>query len=124
MEAVAWRGLWQTGGRCGTGLCSLVGVSSTLIILEVTPFLALAVGVDNMFILAHALRRQPALDPATGLPAPLPDRVGAALSEVRLAPFPPPRTSPDCLLNGSSRADWICAARARDISCSVTEGGH
>jgi len=63
------------------GMCSLVGVSSTLIILEVIPFLALAVGVDNMFILAHALGRQPAVDPATGVPAPLPVRVGNALAE-------------------------------------------
>lgn len=63
-------------------MCSLVGVSSTLIILEVIPFLALAVGVDNMFILAHALGRQPAVDPATGVPAPLPVRVGNALAEV------------------------------------------
>jgi hypothetical protein len=31
---------------------------STLIIMEVIPFLVLAVGVDNMFVLAHALGRQ------------------------------------------------------------------
>lgn len=41
------------------GLCSLFGMWATLIIMEVIPFLALAVGVDNMFILAHALHRQP-----------------------------------------------------------------
>jgi Niemann-Pick C1 protein len=40
------------------GLCSLFGIWSTLIIMEVIPFLALAVGVDNMFVLAHALGRQ------------------------------------------------------------------
>ena len=42
----------------GTGLASLFGVYSTLISLEVVPFLVLAVGVDNMFVLAHALARQ------------------------------------------------------------------
>jgi Niemann-Pick C1 protein len=42
----------------GTGLASLAGVWSTLISLEVIPFLVLAVGVDNMFVLAHALARQ------------------------------------------------------------------
>lgn len=42
----------------GTGLASLFGVWSTLISLEVIPFLVLAVGVDNMFVLAHALARQ------------------------------------------------------------------
>lgn len=33
------------------GLCSLFGVSATLIISEVIPFLVLAIGVDNIFIL-------------------------------------------------------------------------
>lgn len=41
LGAVSWAGLW-----------------STLIIMEVIPFLVLAVGVDNMFVLAHALGRQ------------------------------------------------------------------
>lgn len=40
------------------GLCSMFGMWSTLIIMEVIPFLVLAVGVDNMFVLAHALNRQ------------------------------------------------------------------
>ncbi|GMH37538.1 hypothetical protein BSKO_05411 [Bryopsis sp. KO-2023] len=40
------------------GLCSWFGVKATLIIMEVIPFLVLAVGVDNMFILAHELERQ------------------------------------------------------------------
>ncbi|VAH35214.1 unnamed protein product [Triticum turgidum subsp. durum] len=38
---------------------SAVGVKSTLIIMEVIPFLVLAVGVDNMCILVHAVKRQP-----------------------------------------------------------------
>jgi Niemann-Pick C1 protein len=40
------------------GLCSMFGMWSTLIVMEVIPFLVLAVGVDNMFVLAHALQRQ------------------------------------------------------------------
>ena len=40
------------------GLFSLVGVKVTLIIAEVIPFLVLAVGVDNVFILVHELDRQ------------------------------------------------------------------
>ncbi|KAH8830662.1 patched family-domain-containing protein [Flagelloscypha sp. PMI_526] len=40
------------------GFFSLVGVKVTLIIAEVIPFLVLAVGVDNVFILVHELDRQ------------------------------------------------------------------
>ena len=36
----------------------MFGFWSTLIIMEVIPFLVLAVGVDNMFVLVHALQRQ------------------------------------------------------------------
>ncbi|PRW56197.1 Niemann-Pick C1 [Chlorella sorokiniana] len=57
------------------GLCSWAGMRSTLIIAEVIPFLALAVGVDNMMILAAALEQQPASHP-------LAHRVGLALAAV------------------------------------------
>ncbi|KAG6331807.1 hypothetical protein ID866_7283 [Astraeus odoratus] len=40
------------------GLLSLLSVKTTLIIAEVIPFLVLAVGVDNVFILVHELDRQ------------------------------------------------------------------
>lgn len=40
------------------GICSLLGVKATLIIMEVIPFLVLAVGVDNMFILTQGLQKQ------------------------------------------------------------------
>ncbi|KAF7331817.1 SSD domain-containing protein [Mycena kentingensis (nom. inval.)] len=40
------------------GLFSFLGVKVTLIIAEVIPFLVLAVGVDNVFILVHELDRQ------------------------------------------------------------------
>ncbi|KAK4687526.1 hypothetical protein P7C73_g2603, partial [Tremellales sp. Uapishka_1] len=43
------------------GLFSLMGVRVTLIIAEVIPFLVLAVGVDNVFILVHELERQNSL---------------------------------------------------------------
>ncbi|XP_057724182.1 uncharacterized protein LOC130940150 [Arachis stenosperma] len=45
------------------GFFSLIGVKSTLIIMEVIPFLVLAVGVDNMCIIVDAVKRQP-----SGLP--------------------------------------------------------
>ena len=36
------------------GMYSYFGIESSLIILEVVPFLVLAVGVDNLFILVHS----------------------------------------------------------------------
>ncbi|KAK9286900.1 hypothetical protein L1049_015307 [Liquidambar formosana] len=57
------------------GFFSAIGVKSTLIIMEVIPFLVLAVGVDNMCILVHAVKRQP-------LEFPLEERISNALVEV------------------------------------------
>jgi len=59
-------------------LYSAIGVKVTLIIAEVIPFLVLAVGVDNVFILVHELSRQNMLhgpnvaSPEQGLPFPTP----------------------------------------------------
>ncbi|KAI3403231.2 NCR1 [Candida oxycetoniae] len=39
------------------GLFSLVGLKSTLIIAEVIPFLILAIGVDNIFLIVHELHK-------------------------------------------------------------------
>jgi len=36
------------------GLLSYIGIMGSLIIIEVVPFLVLAVGVDNLFILVHS----------------------------------------------------------------------
>ncbi|KAI0291752.1 multidrug efflux transporter AcrB transmembrane domain-containing protein [Russula brevipes] len=60
------------------GLFSALGVKVTLIIAEVIPFLVLAVGVDNVFILVHELDRQNLLhgtnvgSPEQGFPYPTP----------------------------------------------------
>lgn len=35
------------------GVCSYLGIKSTLIIAEVIPFLVLAIGVDNVFLIVH-----------------------------------------------------------------------
>ncbi|PNH04088.1 Oxygen-evolving enhancer protein 2, chloroplastic [Tetrabaena socialis] len=55
------------------GVVSACGLWSTLIIMEVIPFLALAVGVDNMFVLAHAMFKQEHTLPA-------PERLARALA--------------------------------------------
>ena len=39
------------------GVYAIVGVAGTLIVIEVIPFLVLAVGVDNIFILVQAYQR-------------------------------------------------------------------
>ncbi|RYR41351.1 hypothetical protein Ahy_A08g037749 isoform B [Arachis hypogaea] len=57
------------------GFFSALGVKSTLIIMEVIPFLVLAVGVDNMCILVHSVKRQK-------LELPLEERMSKALVEV------------------------------------------
>ncbi|XP_050935106.1 uncharacterized protein LOC103490460 isoform X3 [Cucumis melo] len=57
------------------GFFSAIGIKSTLIIMEVIPFLVLAVGVDNMCILVHAVKRQP-------YELSLEDRISSALVEV------------------------------------------
>ncbi|KAG6712155.1 hypothetical protein I3842_05G089900 [Carya illinoinensis] len=57
------------------GFFSAVGVKSTLIIMEVIPFLVLAVGVDNMCIMVHAVKRQ-------SLELPIEEQISNALVEV------------------------------------------
>ncbi|KAJ1930556.1 niemann-Pick type C- protein 1 [Tieghemiomyces parasiticus] len=61
-----------------TGILSLLGVKATLIIAEVIPFLVLAVGVDNIFLLVNELDRQS----SPGSAAPVEQRVAAALAAV------------------------------------------
>lgn len=47
---------------CSAGLLSALGVKSTLIIAEVIPFLILAIGVDNIFLITHEYDRISELD--------------------------------------------------------------
>ena len=66
------------------GLFSVLGVKCTLIIAEVIPFLVLAVGVDNVFILVHELDRQNLLHG--------PNAAAASLKRFS-SPVPPSRPS-------------------------------
>jgi Niemann-Pick C1 protein len=59
------------------GLLSFLNVKSTLIIVEVIPFLVLAVGVDNIFILVQAFQRQETSDKES-----LEMKVGSVLESV------------------------------------------
>eukprot|EP01027_Heterolobosea_sp_BB2_P010363 GEZU01015213.1.p1 GENE.GEZU01015213.1~~GEZU01015213.1.p1 ORF type:complete len:937 (+),score=186.59 GEZU01015213.1:272-3082(+) len=57
------------------GFCSLIGIKATLIISEVIPFLILAIGVDNMFIMANTLQ-------ATDPKLPVHIRMGQTMAKV------------------------------------------
>lgn len=57
------------------GLCSLFGVSATLIISEVIPFLVLSIGVDNIFILVDTYQMA---DPQLSIE----ERLGETLAQV------------------------------------------
>uniref|UniRef100_A0A914H2F6 SSD domain-containing protein n=1 Tax=Globodera rostochiensis TaxID=31243 RepID=A0A914H2F6_GLORO len=59
------------------GLFALFKMQATLIILEVEPFLVLAVGVDNIFILVHSYQRL-----ANDVERPLPDRMAQICADV------------------------------------------
>ena len=62
------------------GVVSMLGISVTPIISEVIPFLVLAIGIDNVFLLYQSFRRQPiSLSPATRLHRTLSD-VGTGIA--------------------------------------------
>lgn len=44
---------------CSLGIFSYIGMPLTLIVIEVIPFLVLAVGVDNIFILVQTYQVPP-----------------------------------------------------------------
>ncbi|XP_052573474.1 protein patched homolog 2 isoform X2 [Peromyscus californicus insignis] len=56
----------------GLGLCALLGITFNAATTQVLPFLALGIGVDDIFLLAHAFTKAP---PDT----PLPERTGECL---------------------------------------------
>ncbi|XP_054158157.1 NPC intracellular cholesterol transporter 1-like [Oppia nitens] len=59
------------------GILSFAGIKSTLIIVEVIPFLVLAVGVDNIFILVQNFQRQQFADDF-----PIQERFGCVMESV------------------------------------------
>ncbi|GAB1288799.1 Protein patched homolog 2 [Apodemus speciosus] len=56
----------------GLGLCALLGITFNAATTQVLPFLALGIGVDDIFLLAHAFTKAP---PDT----PVPERMGECL---------------------------------------------
>lgn len=43
---------------CSLGVCAYIGITTTLLTIEVIPFLVLAVGVDNIFIIVQTHQRR------------------------------------------------------------------
>lgn len=66
---------------CSLGFFGYVGVETTLITIEVIPFLVLAVGVDNIFMLVHTYQRQSVSGDGATADTPA-DTIGAALGAV------------------------------------------
>ncbi|XP_053323939.1 NPC intracellular cholesterol transporter 1 [Spea bombifrons] len=62
---------------CSIGIFSYIGVPLTLIVIEVIPFLVLAVGVDNIYIIVQTLQRDERLQGET-----LDQQIGRVLGEV------------------------------------------
>ncbi|XP_029446991.1 NPC intracellular cholesterol transporter 1 [Rhinatrema bivittatum] len=62
---------------CSLGIFSYAGVPLTLIVIEVIPFLVLAVGVDNIFIIVQTLQRDERIPGET-----LDHQIGRTLGEV------------------------------------------
>ncbi|XP_048363973.1 NPC intracellular cholesterol transporter 1 [Sphaerodactylus townsendi] len=67
---------------CSLGIFSYFGVPLTLIVIEVIPFLVLAVGVDNIFIVVQTLQRDERLQGET-----LDKQIGRILGEVAPSMF-------------------------------------
>ncbi|XP_066583703.1 NPC intracellular cholesterol transporter 1 homolog 1b-like isoform X2 [Prorops nasuta] len=62
---------------CSLGIFGYAGIPTTLLTIEVIPFLVLAVGVDNIFILVQAHQRNPRRNGET-----IPDHIGRILGLV------------------------------------------
>ncbi|KAK0092687.1 hypothetical protein PV326_000847, partial [Microctonus aethiopoides] len=62
---------------CSVGLFAIIGLPATLIIIEVIPFLVLAVGVDNVFILVQTYQREGRRPNES-----IPDQIGRTLGQV------------------------------------------
>lgn len=78
------------------GILGFLGVRLTLIIAEVIPFLVLAIGVDNIFLVVHELRAQSEITPDRAIS----ERISAALA----------RVGPLCLASASIQVSMFLLA--------------
>lgn len=87
------------------GFFSLLGVKVTLIIAEVIPFLVLAVGVDNVFILVHELDRQNHLHAVSSSLSPHPAAPAMSPTASHRSPFQ--STQSDMDMDVASMATYL-----------------
>ncbi|XP_065352858.1 NPC intracellular cholesterol transporter 1 isoform X2 [Cloeon dipterum] len=90
---------------CSVGIFGYIGVSATLIIIEVIPFLVLAVGVDNIFILVQSTQRDMAKSPRGGPQEPVSEIVSRSLGKV----------GPSLLLTSASEATCFFLGALSDM---------
>ncbi|CAB3365569.1 Hypothetical predicted protein [Cloeon dipterum] len=90
---------------CSVGIFGYIGVSATLIIIEVIPFLVLAVGVDNIFILVQSTQRDMAKGPRGGPQEPVAEIVSRSLGKV----------GPSLLLTSASEATCFFLGALSDM---------
>lgn len=64
------------------GVFGFIGTPATLIIIEVIPFLVLAVGVDNIFILVQTHQREARMPNES-----VPQHIGRCLGQVGMLPL-------------------------------------
>ncbi|XP_011332296.2 NPC intracellular cholesterol transporter 1 homolog 1b [Ooceraea biroi] len=62
---------------CSLGVFGYIGIPTTLLTIEVIPFLVLAVGVDNIFILVQNHQRNPRHDGES-----IPEHIGKIMAEI------------------------------------------
>ncbi|XP_059609454.1 NPC intracellular cholesterol transporter 1 homolog 1b [Phlebotomus argentipes] len=62
---------------CSLGIFGYAGISTTMLTIEVIPFLVLAIGVDNIFIMVHTYNRLDKREYAN-----IPEGIGVAIGQV------------------------------------------
>lgn len=83
------------------GFLSFMGLKSTLIIAEVIPFLILAIGIDNIFLLVHELKNVTERNPQSSIE----DNVSKTLASV----------GPSCLISAILQLSMFLLASAVDM---------
>ncbi|KOX74661.1 Niemann-Pick C1 protein [Melipona quadrifasciata] len=81
---------------CSLGIFGYIEVPTTLLTIEVIPFLVLAIGVDNIFILINTHQRNPKCNEES-----IPDHIGRTLAEVGPSMFLTSMSECFCFLIGT-----------------------